>query len=356
MTTQGDKKGYALDMVSPVRHVANRMEGAAPAALSIQQLADGYHHPNPSDLARVQHHEGAGSKQEAVIWLIRRAVTEIERRGKTGAVQVVADNGGFRFADGVSLDSLRWQGKKVDRLPPPSILNEPFDPMSGKYSEHVGIKSRRLDTRHESLAELRESMRLFGWIEELPAIKDERGVVIVGHRRLAVAAELDIPPVVRTIKVGQGDEADARRLKLALASNLGAKPFTPEERRDFAEYLYGEKDWTMQQIADALNVAQSTVSEDLRFIGADKSTARGRPRNLMPEQEDELLTLHEQGLTQAEAEAKVRGWDEPKPHLSTTGRKALAAAQARREERAAAAVETRPTCTCPNCGHAHTPG
>ena len=34
---------------------------------------------------------------------------------------------------------------------------------------------------------------------------------------------------------------------------LGTKPLTPEERRH-AEYLYGEREWTMQRIADALKV------------------------------------------------------------------------------------------------------
>ena len=64
------------------------------------------------------------------------------------------------------------------------------------------------------MVELRESMRAFGWIEELPALRDERGVVLVGNRRLAIATELDIDPVVRPIRIGQGDEADARRFAI----------------------------------------------------------------------------------------------------------------------------------------------
>jgi len=36
---------------------------------------------------------------------------------------------------------------------------------------------------------------------------------------------------------------------------LGTKPLTPEERRHIAEYLYGEREWTTQRIADALKVS-----------------------------------------------------------------------------------------------------
>ena len=33
-----------------------------------------------------------------------------------------------------------------------------------------------------------------------------------------------------------------------------------------AEYPYAEREWTMEQIGEALNVAQSTVTEDLRNL------------------------------------------------------------------------------------------
>jgi len=47
--------------------------------------------------------------------------------------------------------------------------------------------------------ELRDSMRTHGWIRSLPAIVDEDGNVLSGHRRMAVAEELGIEPVTTTL-------------------------------------------------------------------------------------------------------------------------------------------------------------
>ena len=47
---------------------------------------------------------------------------------------------------------------------------------------------------------------------------------------------------------------------------------TPKDRQRIAEHLYGECEWTMARIAEALNVAQSTITEDLRDLSTvDKS-------------------------------------------------------------------------------------
>jgi ParB-like chromosome segregation protein Spo0J len=77
------------------------------------------------------------------------------------------------------------------------------------------------DLRREfgSADELRASLQSFGWHSRYPAIEDEYGNVLVGNRRLAVARELGITPVIEKVKFGNGDEADAERLKLALISN-----------------------------------------------------------------------------------------------------------------------------------------
>jgi len=46
-------------------------------------------------------------------------------------------------------------------------------------------------------------------------------------------------------------------------STLGGKPLTQEDRQRLAEYLYGDRQWTMEQIAKALSVTKMTVSNDL---------------------------------------------------------------------------------------------
>ena len=111
--------------------------------------------------------------------------------------------------------------------------------------------------------ELRQSMQSFGWRKEFPALLDEHKVVLVGHRRMRIAEELGIDPVVDVLQLGEGDEADAERMKIALVSNLGGKLMTVKDRQRIAEHLYGRRGWTMQRIAAALNIAQSTVTEDL---------------------------------------------------------------------------------------------
>ena len=77
----------------------------------------------------------------------------------------------------------------------------------------------RLDDK-QSDDELCESMRLHGWTKELPAIQDERGNILVGNRRLRIADELGIERNVKIVEFGQGDEADAERVKLAITSNV----------------------------------------------------------------------------------------------------------------------------------------
>lgn len=97
-------------------------------------------------------------------------------------------------------------------------LRDPFNPQTGEFVKNI---------REEGdLSDLRESMTQHGWVEEFPALADERDVVLVGHRRLAVAKELGITPVIRKLTLGTGDAADAKRFQLALVSNIGAKPLT----------------------------------------------------------------------------------------------------------------------------------
>jgi ParB-like chromosome segregation protein Spo0J len=139
-------------------------------------------------------------------------------------------------------------------------LRDPFNPQTGEFAKNIRGEG--------DLSDLRESMALHGWIEEFPALADECDIVLVGHRRLAVARELGIAPVVKKLTLGSGDAADAKRFQLALVSNIGAKPLTAADRQRIAEYLYGGREWTMQRIAEALNVAQSTITEDLSNLSA----------------------------------------------------------------------------------------
>ena len=74
-------------------------------------------------------------------------------------------------------------------------------------------------------------MKAHGWVKHFPALIDEHDVTLVGHRRLKIAKELGIEPVVQKLTIGEGDEADAERLRVAIVSNIGSKPMTKEDRQ-----------------------------------------------------------------------------------------------------------------------------
>jgi ParB-like chromosome segregation protein Spo0J len=120
--------------------------------------------------------------------------------------------------------------------------------------------------------ELYESLKHHGWHPEFPAVADENGVVLVGHRRMRLAKQLGLEPVIRTITFGNGDAADAERVRLAIVSNVGSQPFSRDDRKRIAEHLYGTKEWTMEAIAKALDVSHQTIGCDLADLSTvDKS-------------------------------------------------------------------------------------
>lgn len=194
-----------------------------------------------------------------------------------------------------------------------AVLKDPFNPKSGEFAENIRSIVGSDDT------ELSQSMEQFGWVKELPAIADENGVVIVGHRRLRIAKQLQIVPVIQTIEFGSGDEADAERLKIAIASNLGSKAMTADDRKRIATYLYGKREWTMARIASALNVAERTISRDIAnsdMVSELKPRTRtttnpkgaGRPRRVSSkpraqtavDREDKVAVLMDLGKTTQE--------------------------------------------------------
>jgi predicted transcriptional regulator len=128
--------------------------------------------------------------------------------------------------------------------------------------------------------DLRESMKSSGWLESFPAIVDENGLVLVGHRRLKVAKELGIIPIRQVITFGNGDKADIERLKLVFSDN-GFKAKKPEYRQRIAKYLY-EKGWVMEKIAEALGIGVTTVHRDLDGFSAVEKPAPIRPQGGRP--------------------------------------------------------------------------
>ena len=179
-------------------------------------------------------------------------------------------------ADGVQ----DGRSEQADPLPKSSILKAPFDPKTGIFRDNIRLPG------DDDLTELRELMK-FGWSDQFPAIVDENGVVLVGHRRLKAAKELGIEPVIKKLHFGSGPAADAEQFKVAFVSNMGGKPFTKEDRKRFAEYLYGEQEFTMSRIAEALQVSVNTIHHDLKgFFEIEKPPRPkgGRPKGSAPKE------------------------------------------------------------------------
>ena len=192
--------------------------------------------------------------------------------------------------------------------------------------------------------ELRESLKAFGWVPEFPALVDENGVVLAGNRRVKIAHELGIEPVLETVNCGKGSEADARRFKLAIASNIGHQAMTADDRKRIASHLYGTQEWTMQRIAEALGTTQKTISKDLsenytsginspRSKTAANPKGAGRPKgtlkperrmNMMPDAERAARAVLDEGKTYGEVEAATG-------LSSTVLRSAIAREEGRRE-------------------------
>lgn len=148
-----------------------------------------------------------------------------------------------------------------------------------KLTDGLLERVRRDPMRNDD--ELRDSLKNLGWLPELPAIEDEHGRTLVGNRRKRISAELGIPFVVRRVTFGEGDEADAGRVALAIASNVGGKKMSQGDRRNISLYLYNEREWSIERIAKALTVGISKIRKDVRQPGAAKDGPR-RQREAKP--------------------------------------------------------------------------
>ena len=369
----GTEKGYALDFLSPVQYVAVSLE-RAPALSS--ELVKGYKHRIAGDLTRVRQHEGLSSNAEASAFLVERALIALGKQ--------VEQNGDGKWRLTRTFDEIRYNRKKLHRMVDyHAILGDPFNPMSGIWAENIRDGKIRDDKADVELRlQMAATMR---WDPDMPAIKDERGVVIVGHRRLQIAEELGIEPVIVTRHFGSGDSADIDRLLKALDSNLGAKPMTPTDRKKIAEHL-GLSGWSQTEIANVLRVSQQTISNDLAATNAgNKKTAAARPSTIDdPEWQlvhDPIIRSWRAGeITRDEALDLGRASSYPKPCSTTsyTTRSAALGLPVVRHPRKKVELtpeqnleptETMTTngasepdwtdavrlesteCTCPNCGH-----
>jgi hypothetical protein len=343
----GIEIGYALDFISVIRHVATKLD-EAPDGMTVGGLADGYR-GFPADLGRVRLHHHLKNDRAAVEFLVDRAVRALGSQVRTE---------GDRIFLAKPFDELRYERRSIAR-DVQSKFRDPFNPLKADgFADNIRGNGR------DDLTELSGSLQTFGWIKEFPAIQDERGVTLVGHRRLKVAEELGIKPEIKTMVLGQGDEADAQRLRLAIASNLGSKPFSDADKRRMAEYLYGEKGWTMVRIGEAIMVSHQTVGRLLNGLSTVDKPPRpkgGRPKGStgrskrIPENRDFV-----------EANHVAFGGSMSGPEIQKSlGLSKGTFDQLKGDVEAKLALEARPVassaeekikpamCRCPACGHEH---
>jgi len=129
------------------------------------------------------------------------------------------------------------------------------------------LPGRFFDRTHADTRDLRESLLHFGYIPELRILVDENEFVLDGRTRVKLCEELraefpertDLTPTQTIVRLGAGAEANARRLKIALASNVGRRNLSTETKREVALYLYSERNWTYEQIGEALSVTPMTA-------------------------------------------------------------------------------------------------
>ena len=245
----------------------------------VSELVDAYDPPRPNNMteikAEVRENSLSGGRvddYDAKEELIREAIDRIVSDNHD-AVEWNEDFDACRLVDGVDADTLvDFNDRPLIRGP---VLPDLFSPETGAWIQNLR------SYLPEGLKELRDSMQAVGWLPDLPAIQDEHGVVIVGHRRLDVANELGIEPVIKTVRFGEGQAADAARVALAIASNVGAEKISAADRKKIAADLYGSG-WSMAKIGDLLKVATMTVSRDLRgfntLLNPPDKPKRGRPR------------------------------------------------------------------------------
>jgi hypothetical protein len=325
--------GYKLDLSSPVRHVATEMERAAPTALSIEQMAATYQHPIPGDLSRVRLHEGCATDTEAMRWLIRRAVQAITYQGKTDRSrrQVEHHVGGYRLADGVTFEALRYDGKKLHRTGA-DIEGEERQALRAVYSDlnaerafYVTVQGGRGGTKEMRLRlhPLAHAIPQVGEKEffELAADVKRHGVrnpitvfngqVLDGRHRLALASALKLP--LRVVEF-DGDETAAR--DEVISQNVQRRHLTMAQRGLIVQELY-------------LPQAEAEAKER---HGGDRRSEEFQERQLAPLKAIEQAVAESNGLASArtlQRMAPVR--DAPETQERIRSGEIKSSAQARRE-------------------------
>jgi len=331
----GDK-GYALNLLSPIRHVATEMDRAAPAALSVDEMATTYQ-AIPGDLARVKLHEHCTTDDEATIWLIRKAIAALRQRGKSGPAQLVGDaKSGYRFADGITFEDLRYDRKRLHRAyeeggeDERQALRAVYNDLNAERAFYVTIAGARGASKEQRLRlhPLAHAIPQVTWkeFEELAGDIKRHGVrnpitvfdgrVLDGRHRLAIAAALKVP--LRTVEF-EGDETAAR--DEVISQNVQRRHLTITQRALIVQELFlPQAEAAAEQRERAGTLAPSGARGKAREQAAAESNGLASARTLermapvrdAPKTQERIRSGEIKTSTVARREAlKEIGSDEP---------------------------------------------
>ena len=192
----------------------------------------------------------------------------------------------------------------ITRIPMDMVEANPFQP--------------RMNFDSESLAELAESIKVFGLIQPITVRKAENGgyQIISGERRFRacrIAGMTSIPAYVR-------EADDQGMLEMALVENIQRQDLDPVETALSYQRLMDECSLTQEQMADRVGKKRATVANTLRLLRLPVKVqhdlkvgliSSGHAKALLgvenPEIQERLCDLViTQGLSVRELEAMVR--------------------------------------------------
>ena len=255
--------GYAMDLHTPARHIGTELERAPSGALSVSELAASYHHPNSGDVSRAKLHGKVDTERAAYEFMIGLAVERLKVRGKAGAAQLVADEDGrWRFADGVTFDDLRFDGRKLYRVVKGMVLDED----TVRAIQRMETSSYEVQVIGKSGKPVNKRLRLHPLAAAFPSLKETEftdlvhsvadvGIlepvlvrgdeVLDGRHRLLAAIGLKKPVPIRVFD-GSDEQARAQVWALNVARRhlhwsttqkglLAREWFLPEAQKELAE-------------------------------------------------------------------------------------------------------------------------
>lgn len=189
-----------------------------------------------------------------------------------------------------------WLGKKVAAG---SIASSPTGtPLEVDLSLlDPNPKQPRLEMEPEALAELKDSIRLFGLIQAITVTRTAAGrfIILAGHRRAEAYRQLLAEATTPSEKArwsripvsDRGPTATEQLAELALTENLFRDDLRPIETAEALADLKEARKLTTEQLAEHLGLDVTKTKRYLQLAGAPPAVRKALANGLMVEVSDE---------------------------------------------------------------------